>query len=110
LMREANESKLDRAKKQVKDIKGWYNHLTVYIIINILMQLFYSGAFGAEEFTLHVPYWARFTTPIFWGLSLAGHGIYVFRGRFIKGLFKSWEEKKIKKILEDEESDAVKWE
>jgi hypothetical protein len=74
------------------------------------MQLFYSGAFGAEEFTLHVPYWARFTTPIFWGLSLAGHGIYVFRGRFIKGLFKSWEEKKIKKILEDEESDAVKWE
>ena len=108
-MKGANESKLDRAKKQVKDIKGWYNHLTVYIIINILMQLFYSGAFGAEEFTLYVPFWARFMTPFFWGLGLAGHGIHVFRGRFIKNLFKSWEEKKIKKILEDEERDAVKW-
>jgi hypothetical protein len=107
---EPKQSKYDRARKQVKDIKGWYNHLTVYIIVNILLQLFYSGAFGVEQFTLHIPFWARFTTPFFWGLSLLGHGIYVFRGRFIKNLFKSWEEKKIKEILEDDENNSVKWE
>lgn len=109
-MNEPKESKLDRAIKQVKEIKGWYNHLIIYCIVNILLQLFYSGVFGAEQFTLHVPFWARFITPVFWGLGIAGHGIYVFRGRFIKNLFKSWEDKQIKKILEDDEKEAVKWE
>ena len=101
-------SKYDRAKKHVEDIKGWYSHIVIYLIINVLLQLFYSGVFDDGRITDHFPGWVRFTTPFFWGISVIVHGIYVHKGQFLKRFYKNWEERKIKEIMEDEEQESVR--
>lgn len=101
-MEHSNE-KYERAKKRVEEEKGFYRHLFIYIVINIGLQLFYSGVFWDFDVLGHAPWWVRFTTPIFWGLSLLIHGIYVFKGfRFLK-TFKNWEDRKIQEFMDEEE-------
>ncbi len=100
---EKESEKYLRVKKRIKEEKGFYSHLVTYLIINITLQLFYSGVFGAFLSSGHMPWWARYTTPLFWGLSLFIHWLYVFKGiRSIK-FFKKWEERKIKQFIEEEE-------
>lgn len=107
-MREQDD-KYARAKKRVQALKGFYTHVFIYLTINILLQLFYAGVFDHGTFTKHFPYWVRFTTPFFWGLSLAGHGIWVFYGGFMQNIFKKWEERKINEILEKQEHQNKDW-
>ncbi|WP_375251981.1 2TM domain-containing protein [Dokdonia donghaensis] len=102
---EYSKEKYERAKKRVADEKGFYNHLTVYLVINTLLQLFYSGIFFDLHIGEYAPWWVRFTTPFFWGLSLFIHWIYVFKGfRFLKGIRK-WEERKIKEFMQEEKEE-----
>ncbi|MGZ7044619.1 MAG: 2TM domain-containing protein [Methanobacterium sp.] len=81
-----------RARKRVEEVKGFYNHLIIYIIINIFLaalNLLTSPGF----------LWFPFVT-FFWGIGLVMHGLSVFMKR---GLFsKDWEEKKIKEYMEEE--------
>jgi hypothetical protein len=102
-------NKYERAKKQVELEKGWYTHLFIYLSINIVLQLFYSGIFDNGSITQHFPWWVRLTTPSFWGLSLLVHWIYVFKGARIKNPLKKWEEKKIQQFIEEEEEDFIKF-
>lgn len=102
---EHTDERYERAKKRVKDEKGFYSHLSVYIVINTALQLFYSGVFWDFGIMDHAPWWVRFTTPFFWGLSLLVHGIYVFKGfRFLK-VFKQWEDRKIQEFMEEEDEE-----
>ncbi|MAN58392.1 MAG: hypothetical protein CMC08_01000 [Flavobacteriaceae bacterium] len=95
-------SKYEKAKKRVEEIKGFYTHLAVYLIINVLLLLFNLGVFQNGWINLHIPSWSLFTTPFFWGIGLLGHGLYVFGGgiRF----YKNWEERKLRQFMEEEES------
>ena len=99
---QVNQSKYERALNRVKNIKGWYNHLIIYLIINTLLQFFYSGFFDNGSFTSYMPYWVRFTTPFFWGVSLIVHGVYVYKGHLLKRIFKKWEERKIRELMNDD--------
>ena len=104
--------KYKRAQKRVKDIKGFYSHLVVYLIINILLILAQTGIFreGLAGVKFEIPSFAYFTTPFFWGIGLFFHGVHVFRHKF--GFFKAWEERKIKEYMEKEEEDfknTTKW-
>ena len=82
-----------KARKRVREIKGFYTHLVIYIAINIMMFLIWA-------FTS----WGRFPWFIFsvafWGFGLFFHWFAVFvQG----GLFGSdWEERKVKDIIEKE--------
>ncbi|BBL61082.1 MAG: 2TM domain-containing protein [Methanobrevibacter arboriphilus] len=84
-----------RAKKRVDDVKGFYIHLVTYIIINfflfIINLIFTPGT-----------WWFLFPL-IFWGIGLIFHflGIFVFENKL---LGKEWEEKKIKKYIEEEKN------
>lgn len=98
----------DRAVEKVKAIKGFYSHLSVYIFINVLLQLFYSGVFDGGKITQHIPIWSRFTTPFFWGLCLVFHGLYVFKGFYLFSFYKRWEEREIKKIMQQQKSEQYK--
>jgi len=106
---EEQETKYTRAKKRVHDLKGFYTHLSIYLLINCLLQLFYAGVFDTGTISKHFPYWVRFTTPFFWGLSLAGHAIWVFYGKFFNNIFKGWEERKINEILERQKEEGKHW-
>jgi uncharacterized ion transporter superfamily protein YfcC len=100
-----NDNKYERAKKQVENEKGWYTHLSVYLVINFLLQLFYAGVFDSGSFTQYFPWWVKLTTPFFWGLSLLVHWIYVFKGAKISKPFKKWEERKIQEYIDKEETE-----
>jgi hypothetical protein len=99
--------KLEKAKKRVEEIKGFYTHLLVYILVNLFLLLIASNIFdGIASF--HVPGWSYFTTPFFWGIGLLFHGLYVFQ--FKSGFLKKWEERKIREIMDKDEEEMQKFE
>lgn len=96
------------AYKKVKRIKGFYSHLQIYLIVNVIIIIsnlnrdFFRG--GAQDSGLLE--WHTYSTALFWGIGLLAHGFSVF-GRDIF-FSNEWEEKKIQKIL-DKESSNSKW-
>ncbi len=92
------------AQKRVKDIKGFYIHLIVYIFVNI--ALFVMGNNFAQlkgnGFEL-----SNFYTPLFWGIGLAAHWAGVFGSGLYLG--KKWEERKIKELMEKDRDRLEKW-
>lgn len=90
-----------RAKKKVETLKGFYGHLTAYLIVNTAMILVQANVFNSEnvDFTdLGI-----YGTAFFWGIGLVSHVIYVFFVMNVEdNLLKRWEEKKIKQFLEED--------
>ena len=110
---ESKETKYERARKRVKEIKNFYTHLGIYLFINTLLQLFYTGVFDKGAITDHMPYWVRFTTPFFWGLSVLIHGLYTYKGYIFKRWYTDWEDRKIRQLIKDEDAiyqNKSKWE
>jgi len=98
---ETQDTKYEKAKKRVEEIKGFYTHVAIYVIINLLLLLFNLGVFQNGLINLHIPNWSLFTTPFFWGIGLLGHGLYVFGGGM--KWYQRWEDRKIRQFMEDEE-------
>lgn len=88
------------AQKRVKDIKGFYIHLTVYLFVNIAINLI------SFENTGHEP--SSFFTAFFWGIGIAAHWASVFGPGLFLG--KKWEEKKIRELMEKDKQKMQKWE
>ncbi|MEL4307774.1 2TM domain-containing protein [Joostella sp. CR20] len=93
------------AKKRVDNLKGFYWHLTIFIIINtyILVNSYISSTYNNHDF------WnlGTFSTLFFWGIGLFFHAWGVFGTRFV--FSRNWEEKQIKKYLEKEEQQQREW-
>jgi len=80
----------DAAKKRVRQLRGFYVHLIVYVLVNApLVGINLATSPGALWF-----YW-----PLLgWGIGIVAHAASVFgTGRF---LGKEWEERKIKELME----------
>lgn len=79
------------AKERVKEIKDFYSHLIIYLIVNLLIFLInYIVSPGVYWF-----YWPL----IGWGIGLAIHWTQVFGlDRFFG---KDWEERKIEEIVNE---------
>ena len=94
----SNDPKYERARKRVEQQKGFYGHLTAYIIINIALILVNLDMKDIliEKLRLQI-----FITPLLWGIGLLIHGLVVF-GKGFK-LFKNWEEKKIKELMDKDD-------
>lgn len=92
-----------KAKKKVKDIKGFYSHLTVYIIINIFISgiIVYGLTRGDYTFGKAITNFGVYSTWLFWGIGLFFHWLGVFGFKNLLG--KSWEEKKIKELMSEED-------
>lgn len=75
-----------KAKKRVKDIKGFYTHLVIYCII-IPTLIFFNLNFDPNF------HWFWFSL-IGWGFGLTMHWFSVFGFKFI-GLGQDWEDKKV---------------
>ena len=98
-----DEIKYQQALKRVKKIKGFYTHLLVYIVINLMLLVVnYKNLETNENFWQ----WQTFSTALCWGIGLLGHGLSVFMPTFI--LNKDWEERKINELMEKEKNN--KWE
>jgi len=92
------EEKYRRARERVEEIRSFYIHVMVYVIVNIVLFIINAvNSPGAWWF-----YW-----PLFgWGVAVFIHGVSVFGA---KGLFgRNWEEKKIKEIMDKYDSEEGK--
>lgn len=90
-----------RAKRKVEILKDFYNHLVVYVLVNVVIILISANVFNDEK--VDFAHWSNYVTAFFWGIGLFFHALYVLYEMKINNNFlKRWEEKKIKQFLEDD--------
>jgi hypothetical protein len=89
-MKFTKDQKYKQAKKQVKKIKGFYMHLSVYSII-IPTIIFINLKFEPHF------HWFWFSL-LGWGTGLLIHWLNVF-GFNLLGIGSNWENKKIKEMM-----------
>lgn len=83
------------ARKQAKKEKEFYSHLAIYLIVN---------AFLVAINLLTSPGHLWFVYPLLgWGMGLAGHATDVFG---VPGFGRDWEERKVRQLLGQEETQA----
>ncbi len=100
-MENFNQDKLERAKKRVNEIKGFYIHFAVYLAINIFILV--NIGLQSNNFW----HWGHFITPFFWGIGVLFHWMHTFgKNPFFS---KSWEERQIKKYMDKDREDANKF-
>jgi hypothetical protein len=86
------ETRYQNAKKRVEALKGFYTHLTVYVLVNLLL-------FAINVVTSPDNLW--FYWPLLgWGIAVALQAVRVFGkgGRFGA----EWEKRKTNKLMEQE--------
>jgi hypothetical protein len=109
-MEDNNEKvRLEKARIKVSKMKGFYTHLTVYLVINtalVIIKLVGNYYYGE---TFMGPFWhfSTFATWFFWGIGLFFHGIKVFSNSSI--VVKKWEERQIQKYMESDKNEAEKF-
>jgi hypothetical protein len=105
----------EKAKKRVEELKQFYAHIRVYILINILILLLRSRLLDfllgdGDRIDPSLLDWIDLNvllTPLFWGIGLLIHGIYAYRHKF--GFVKRWEERQIRKFMEEDENQVNRY-
>jgi 2TM domain len=85
-----------RARRRVREIRGFYVHVAVFVAVNILLHLINFVA------TPKV-YWA-FWPLVGWGIGLLAHGLAAYR--WMPFLGKDWEERKIRELMDKARHDG----
>ena len=82
------QTKYEDARKRVNEIKEFYQHLLVYVLVNAFL-------FAVNKLTSPGHNW--FIWPLLgWGLGLVLHALSVFGALWGR----SWEERKIKELMD----------
>lgn len=87
-----NDEAYVRAKKRVAELRGFYAHLIVFVIVNLILVIINL---------VTTPRFLWFLIPLLgWGVGLFFHAVFGF-GLF--GIFtKEWEERKTKQYMGEE--------
>lgn len=102
---ELENRKYERAQKRVKAIAGFYKHFMVYVLVNIAIIAVKYFSIDNEENFLD---FSTFSTAFFWGIGIVFHAIGVFGPGMFLG--QDWEEKKIKELMDKQQSSEKRWE
>jgi len=89
---ENQDVKYMEAKRKVKEMKGFYIHLFVYVIVNLF--LISRNVQQGDNLNDLDNYW----TAIFWGIGVLVHAIRVFVPNVILG--RDWEERKTRELMD----------
>ena len=88
-------ARYNAAKVHVQRLRGFYMHLTVYVLVNVLL-LAINLATTPDRLWFYWPL-------LGWGIGVAAHGASVLgTGRF---LGKEWEERKIRELMDKNRSE-----
>jgi len=100
-MENSNKEKYNRAKKRVDELKGFYIHLAIYVVINafILVNLYLRN----DDFWR----WEHFFTLIAWGVGVLFHASKTFGFNPLLG--KDWEERQIQKYMDEDKEEMNKY-
>ncbi|MEG0928200.1 2TM domain-containing protein [Chryseobacterium sp.] len=86
-----------KAKRQVERLRGFYSHLFIYIIINLVIVYYnYTHLKPGESYFQ----FKNFFTATFWGIGILAHAAVVFLSK--TGYLQKWEEMKIRELMEKE--------
>ncbi|MEE1898934.1 MULTISPECIES: 2TM domain-containing protein [Flavobacterium] len=89
-----------KARKKVKELRGFYYHLTCYLVIMPLI-IFINLTFSPQFL------WFFFSL-IGWGLGLGFHAMEVFGYNPFLG--RGWEERKMRELMEKERQERTRYE
>ncbi|MBZ4033299.1 2TM domain-containing protein [Flavobacterium sp. 17A] len=106
----SNDESYNAAYKKVKKIKGFYSHLKVFIIVNLIIivsSLTRDNLHGGIDFS-GLSQWHTYSTAFFWGIGLVAHGLSVFGSDLF--FSSDWEQKKIQKYMDKDAENKNKWE
>lgn len=98
-----------KARKKVEALKGFYGHLSAYLIVNTVLTAFTvigslnNGVSFGEAFLN----FGTFSIWFFWGIGLFFHAMKVFSVNPFFG--KDWEERQIQKYMKKERDEATKY-
>jgi low temperature requirement protein LtrA len=94
----------EAAQKKVKKLQGFYIHLLVYLVVNIMI-IYANYTYSKNSPSLFE--FRNFSTAFWWGIGLMAHGLNVFTIDLIFG--KDWEERKIRELMnrEKQKNDIV---
>jgi hypothetical protein len=90
-MADSSDEKTRKAAQRVEELTGFYVHLTIYVIINLLLILI--NVTITDDII-----WAHWVL-LGWGLGLAAHAVSVF-GR-MPGFVTRWQIRKMREIRRD---------
>jgi galactitol-specific phosphotransferase system IIC component len=97
--------RLEKARKKIKSIKGFYSHFAAYVVVNIILLIMHATDMKQGEVFWH---WTTFSTPFFWGIGLACHAFGVFGTDVFLGA--DWEERKIREFMDKKPGTGKRWE
>ncbi|WP_299709672.1 2TM domain-containing protein [uncultured Tenacibaculum sp.] len=113
---DAKKNKYLLAKKEAAKIKSFYDHLTVYLVFNIIFAL----SSNVSEINFHIfggfkisNLWYNFENfkvyPLWavWGIIVIFQAIDVYAISILLG--KNWEKRKIKELIEKDKKQANKY-
>ncbi len=98
-----------RAKKKVDRIKGFYKHLSVYVVVNLVLfglKVYFFKVIPDDIFTEGFEYWLDWniiSTPIIWGVAIIIHAIVAFQHSY--NFLGRWEERKIRKFMDEDQNE-----
>ena len=97
------------AKKRVKEIKGFYSHFLIYVLINIFISgiIIFGLTYNDNSSLLEtLTNFGVYSTWLFWGIGIFFHWLSVFGFKNLLG--SSWEEKKIRELMKKEDERSVR--
>ena len=102
-------NKRQRAKKKIAELKGFYIHLTVFILVNIMViTASVLGRMANNESFIDAFFnFGTFSTFIFWGLGVLFHAAKVFT--YNPFFNRDWEERQIQKYMDKDRREAEKY-
>lgn len=97
------EFRYKQAKSKVENLRSFYLHLIGYIVFNLVISTIKIIRNLNNGETFHEAFFDFATIAIwmFWGIGILFHAFSVFGLDYILG--KSWEAKRLKKYLDEEE-------
>ena len=101
--------KKEKAKKRVEELKGFYIHLMVYVLVNIMISLVIvvSHMHEGDSFIEATFDFATVSTWLFWGIGVFFHALKVFS--YSPFFSKDREERQIQKYIEEDKQDSEKY-
>ena len=94
------------AKKRLRRIRLFYLHLVGYLLM-VALVLYNFYIMEDNEYTSVIT-GVNVSFLVLWSVVILIHGWVVFKGPLL--FKKTWEEKKIKEILKEEEVETTFWE
>jgi len=82
-----NNERYEAAKKRVKDIKAFYGHFSIYVVVMVFLLIIDLVSAGK---------WWVYWPVLGWGIAVAVHAVSVFGNLWGR----DWEERKTRELMD----------